>query len=47
MDDNNKLVRTVIPKMRVEDCREHEGLMQQLIDALLIGLDAHDAVLGE
>lgn len=31
----------------VEGGDEHEGLVQQLVDALLVGLDAHHAVIRE
>jgi hypothetical protein len=39
--------RTVISKVRVEDRCKHERFVEQLIDAFLVGLNAHDAVLGE
>lgn len=33
--------------MRVEGGDQHEGLVQQLVDPLRVGLDAHHAVVSE
>lgn len=38
---------TVVAKMAVQDGSQHEGLVEELVDALLVGLNADDAVLGE
>ena len=38
---------TVVSKGRVEDGSKHEGLVEELVDAVLVGLDTDDTVLGE
>lgn len=39
--------RTVVSERAVEDGREHERLVEELGDAVLVGGDADDTVLGE
>lgn len=39
--------RTVVAEPAVEDGREHEALVEELADALLVGLDPDDAMLPE
>lgn len=33
--------------MTVQDSGQHKRVIEQLVDALLVGLDAHNAVLSE
>ena len=38
---------TVIAQVAVEDSGQHQTLVQQVVDVLLIGHDANHTVLGE
>lgn len=40
-------LRTVVAQVAVEDGSQHERLVEDRFDALLVRLDANDAVLGE
>jgi hypothetical protein len=42
-----RVQRTVIAEVLVENRGQHERLVQQLCDSLLIRLNAHDTVLSE
>lgn len=42
-----RLARTVVTKMAIEDGCQHERLVEQGVDALLVGLNTNDAVLRE
>lgn len=42
-----KVARTVITQMTVENCRQHQRLVKEMADPLLVGLDAHDTILCE
>ena len=42
-----RLGDVVVAETRVQGCRKHKRLVQQLINALLVRLDAHDTVVRE
>ena len=45
--DAKRKERTVVAEMAVQDSRQHERLVQQGVDALLVRLDTNNAVLRE
>lgn len=42
-----KGIRTIVSEMLVQDGGEHEGLVEELSDALFVRGDAYDAVVRE
>lgn len=45
--EHDKTIRTIVAKTLVQDGGKHEGLVEKLADARLVGLNADDAMLGE